>query len=258
MPASALETNRDAAAVLEAISKQLEAAERVRILAYGAADRIDWHVVSWRGEPLIRRVEVAHALDISAAEPAARVSAIQEAVLVLDPTADLPQARKEGDVVGQALRGWKLTRLTAGLATRDAVLSALSAGGLLHYAGHAEVGGPSGMSSALLVADGARIELGDLLAAPRLPAVVVLSACEAATSVEASMMGLAQAFLISGTRAAVAATRPVPDQSARAFMTAFYGNLQGIDAASMAKAYRQAAVSRLADTGSQSFRLVVQ
>ena len=72
------------------------------------------------------------------------------------------------------------------------------------------------------------------------------------------MMGLAQAFLISGTRAAIAATRPVPDESARAFMSAFYANLKGIDAASMAKAYRQAAVSRLADTGSQSFRLVLQ
>jgi hypothetical protein len=41
-------------------------------------------------------------------------------------------------------------------------------------------------------------------------------------------------------------------------MSAFYANLQGIDAASMAKAYRQAAVSRLTDTGSQSFRLVLQ
>jgi len=55
-----------------------------------------------------------------------------------------------------------------------------------------------------------------------------------------------------------AATRVVPDQSARAFMSAFYANLHGIDAASMASAYRQAAVSRLADTGSQSFRLVLQ
>ena len=160
--------------------------------------------------------------------------------------------------MGRALQGWRLTRLTAGEATRDAVLSTLSAAQLLHYAGHTEIGGPSGMSSALLVAGGARIELGDLLAAPRLPSVVVLSSCEAATSAQASMMGLAQAFLISGTRAAVAATRPVPDESARAFMSAFYANLKGIDAASMAKAYRQAAVSRLADPGSQSFRLVLQ
>jgi tetratricopeptide (TPR) repeat protein len=258
VPARALASNREAGAVLDAVSQDLERAERVRILAYGDADRVDWHVVSWRGEPLIRKLEVAYALDVSAPEQAATAPAAPQALLVLDPTADLPQARIEGDVVGHALQGWKLTRLTAAGATRDAVLSALSAAGLLHYAGHTEIGGPSGMSSALLVAGGARIELGDLLAAPRLPSVVVLSACEAAASAQASMMGLAQAFLISGTHAAVAATRPVPDQSARAFMSAFYENLKGIDAASMARAYRQAAVSRLDDTGSQSFRLVLQ
>jgi tetratricopeptide (TPR) repeat protein len=258
IPARALASNVDAAGVLEAVSRDLEGATRVRILAYGEADRVDWHVVSFRDEPLIRRFDVAYGLDVSAVEQTVPAPSAQEALLVLDPTADLPQARIEGDVVERALQGWRLTRLIAGQATRDAVLSTLSAAQLLHYAGHTEIGGPSGMSSALLVAGGARIELGDLLAAPRLPSVVVLSSCEAATSAQASMMGLAQAFLISGTRAAVAATRPVPDESARAFMSAFYANLKGIDAASMAKAYRQAAVSRLADTGSQSFRLVLQ
>src|SRR6185436_17129902 len=107
VPAGALETNRDAAAVLEAVSADLAAAERVRILAYREADRIDWHVVSWRGEPLIRRVEIAYGLDVSAAEHAAPAPAARDAVLVLDPTADLPQARIEGDVVGQALHDWK-------------------------------------------------------------------------------------------------------------------------------------------------------
>jgi CHAT domain-containing protein len=89
----------------------------------------------------------------------------------------------------------------------------------------------------------------------------VLSACEAASSGKASMMGLAQAFVISGARAAVAATRPVPDHSARAFMTSFYANLRGIDAPSLAAAYRRAAVSRIdaaTELESQTFRLVIQ
>ena len=68
VPARALASNVEAAGVLEAVSRDLEAATRVRILAYGDADRVDWHVVSWRGEPLIRRFEVAYALDVSAVE----------------------------------------------------------------------------------------------------------------------------------------------------------------------------------------------
>ena len=64
------------------------------------------------------------------------------------------------------------------------------------------------------------MELGDLLAAPAVPELVVLSACEAAGAAAGtpSVMGLAQAFVAAGAGAAIAPTRAVGDADARRFV----------------------------------------
>jgi hypothetical protein len=131
-------------------------------------------------------------------------------------------------VVGalQGLKEWKVTHLDRSTATRASMLAALPQARLLHYAGHAQLSGPQDLSSALLLNGGARVELGDLLAAPSLPDLVFLSACEAAgtgtTESQPSLMGLAQAFIAAGSRVAIAPTRPIRDEDARIFVAAFY------------------------------------
>jgi CHAT domain-containing protein len=129
---------------------------------------------------------------------------------------------------------------------------------LFHYAGHATGPAAGAAFSALLLGDGARIDLGDLLAMPRVPEVVVLSACEAgadaftAGGAAGSTVGLAHAFIASGARAVVAPTRAVGDSDARAFVSRLYAALGGrLD--TLPAAFRQAAKG-----GSHSFRLVVQ
>ena len=89
------------------------------------------------------------------------------------------------------------------------------------------------------------------------------------------MVGLAQAFLTSGSRAVLAPTRPVRDDAARAFVARFYVALLGGARGSPSAAFREAAVTSLGEdaaarpeaaagrTGSragssQSFRLMVQ
>jgi tetratricopeptide (TPR) repeat protein len=222
---------RTGAAVLAMIDPVLAGARRVRLFPYASADFIDWASAPWRGRPLLASVEVEYGLDIGAPDrPHAASRESQRAALVIaNPTGDLPGAGAEAEAVVAALPGWDVTRLEGSAATREATLGALPRARLLHYGGHARAVDGDGMpfSSALVLSGNARVELGDLLAAPGVPELVVLSACEAARTAAGtpSLMGLAQAFVAAGARGAIAPTRAVGDADARRFVAAFYGAL---------------------------------
>jgi tetratricopeptide (TPR) repeat protein len=261
----ALDSNLTASAILDQLSPALAIAHRVDIMPFGRSDRIDWHAVNWRGAPLVATHEVVYRLDLPDASDQTRPGETSTAALVVaNPTGDLRAAEAEGGRVAQALMGWRVTRLESGQATRDALLNALPKAGLFHFAGHADLAGPIGASSALILAGGARVQLGDLLALPRLPRVVILSACKAAASVGAvtdapstSVMGLAQTFLAAGSRAVVAPIRDVDDAEAQAFMTNLYETLTSQGLGRLTKAFQNAAVGAVGKS-SQSFRLVIQ
>lgn len=217
---------RTGAAVLAMIDPVLAGARRVRLFPYASADRIDWASAPWRGRPLLASVEVEYGLDIGAPgrpHPGA-AEARRAALVIANPTGDLPGASAEAEAVVAALPGWDVTRLEGAAATREATLGALPRARLLHYGGHARVGDDEAFSSALVLSRNTRVELGDLLAAPAVPELVVLSACEAAGTAAGtpSLMGLAQAFVAAGARAAIAPTRPVGDADARRFVASFY------------------------------------
>ncbi len=278
IPDTALTSPGEASSLLGLFDTQLGSARRVRLFPYGAADHMDWHAVAWRGRPLLASVEVEYALDVGTrtTRPSAK-GAPRTALVVSNPTGDLVAATPEAELVARALAGWHVTRLDGPTATREATLAALPGANLFHYAGHAEVAGAQGLSSALLLKGNARVELGDLLAVVSVPDVVVLSACEAAGTAarQPSLMGLAQAFVAAGSQAGIAPTRPVGDEAARAFVAAFYGAYVGADpgsklspSPSVRSAFRRAVldVSKAEEavarkdkdkTGWQSFRLLV-
>jgi hypothetical protein len=262
----ALDSSVTASAILEELSPELAIAPRVLILAFGRADRIDWHAVGWRGAPLVATHEVKFGLDLPGTPEEGRTSAIATSALVVaNPTGDLRTAAAEGDWVTRSLgSGWRVTQLDGLAATRDALLRSLPEVGLFHYAGHVEMAGPSGSSSALILAGGQRVLFGDLLALQRLPSVVVLSACGAAATgpsnagvAPTSMMGLAQAFLAAGARAVIAPTREVADVEAQAFMASLYRALTSRGLATLTDAFRRSAIEAVGKS-SQSFRLVVR
>jgi cellulose synthase operon protein C len=271
----ALASSAGAAKVLALFGPQLLTARRVRLFPYGASDRIDWHAVPWNGRPLIASMEVEYGLDIPVRPPQSPPPGTPPTALVVaNPTGDLPAAVPEADTVARMLSGWRITRLEGPNATRVAVLAALSHARLFHYAGHAEIAGPQGLSSALLLTGNARVELGDLLAAPSVPDLVILSACEAAgTAVgDPSLMGLAQAFVAAGSQVVIAPTRPVGDMAARTFVSAFYAAFvsakDGPVAESVRAAFRCAVLAgsevqgtpdsgRKDPSGWESFRMLV-
>jgi CHAT domain-containing protein len=228
-----------AAQALAPLGPALARARRVRLLPYGAADRVSWQAVPWNGRPLLASVELEYGLDVGwggtneadkknvgVALDAASDSR-PAALVISNPTGDLPAAALEVQAVVRALASWNVVRLDGPAATREATLAALPKARLMHYAGHAQPGAAGPLSSALVLSGEGRVELGDLLAAPAVPEVVILSACEAAGAErrQPSLMGLAQAFVAAGAMAALAPTQPVRDAEARAFISAFYSAL---------------------------------
>lgn len=223
-----------AAQALAPLGSQLSRARRLRLFPYGAADRVSWQAVRWNGRPLLASLEVEYGLDVGERSDRSGTPAPSgsTALVISNPTGDLPAATLEARAVAQALAGWNVVRLDGQAATREATLAALPKARLIHYAGHTRPGATGPLSSALVLSGEGRVELGDLLAVPAVPELVVLSACEAAGGEgrQPSLMGLAQAFVAAGAAAALAPTQPVGDADAGAFTTAFYealGNGQG-------------------------------
>ena len=207
-------------------------AQRVELLPYGPLRRADLHALP----PFADAKPVVFAVDLPAAIPAVPTGV---AVVIADPTGDLVHARRGADAVRRAFEsaGFGEVRTLIG---RDAdaasVRRALSSAARLHYEGHAAFEGRGGWESALRLADGGRVTVGDVLALPSVPAHVLLSGCETARTTDdapVETLGLAQAFVVRGAQAVVATIRPVDDALAAEVTRALYRH--GYAAASAAE-----------------------
>lgn len=165
--------------------------------------------------PPSESVPLAYALDV------ARSPAVQGPALVVgDPRGDLPEARNEAREVAELLRarGLEVVHLEGDAATRDAVLDAIQHASLFHYAGHAD---RDESWSGLRLAQQARLTAGDIVGLSRVPALVVVLGCEAAGD-SWSRLGIAEAFVLAGSEAAIAPTYEVPDAQAHAGASQLY------------------------------------
>ncbi len=210
--------------LLEPFAASIRAATRVRVLAYGALRAIDFHALPHDGAPLVAHAPVAYGLDVPGDGGADNG---QGGVVIADPTDDLPSTRAEAETVRDALANTPNAAVvfSGPEATLPRATSALATATLFHYAGHGVFGGRDGWESALPLAAGATLSVGDILALARVPPLVVLSGCETARTDRASRaegLGLAQAFLASGTHAVIAATRVVDDAATAKLMHAMY------------------------------------
>ena len=206
----------------------IERSQRLRILPSGVLEGVDFHALPFAGDVLVAGRPVVYGLDLPVPSSPSRAPG-RRALLVADPRGDLPGARAEARAVRQALESraqpWTLTELRAAAASAGTLRGRLAAADLLHYAGHGSFSGFGGWESSLLLADETRLTLGDLLALERVPAWVVLSACDGGrSSAEASVegLGLAHAFLLAGSRAVVASTRPADDRTTPGLFAELY------------------------------------
>jgi cellulose synthase operon protein C len=257
------DTQALARSLIEPFKSVLAQARRVRVLPYGPLRSVDFHDLPLNGQPLLASLPVVYSLDLEAS-PSPTLPGRPVALLVTDPEGNLPAARKESDeiakLIGTWSPGWSSKRLDGTAANAESVRKALSGADLFQFAGHGELAGFAGWDSALLLADGSRLTPGDLLALRRVPAWVVLSTCEGGRSSEVAPgegIGLAQAFLLAGSRAVVASIRPVHDTIARDFMIELYKYWKpGLD---LAQPFRQAQLAlrqRHPEADWKSFRLL--
>jgi CHAT domain-containing protein len=203
-------------------------AERIRVLASGQLQSVDFHELPFDRDILLASVPVVYGLDLPVSASPARAQE-RRALLVADPHDDLPGAvdevRQVGKILKSASRPWITEELKGAEASAAAVQSRLVAADLLHYAGHGTFSGFGGWESSLLLAEETKLTLGDLLALKRVPAWVVLSSCDTGRSsneTPVSGLGLAHAFLLAGSREAVASTRLADDREVPAFFADLY------------------------------------
>jgi CHAT domain-containing protein len=207
-----------ASALLAPAHDAIARAERVLFAIGGGLECVDLHAVDHQGRPLALAKIVAYATDVRAPPPLD--ASIATALIVGDPLGDLPRAREEAESLAAALRteGIAPTLLVGRSADASSVIESLASGPTyFHYAGHGRGSALDGARSALSLAVGTGVDAVDVLALPRAPARVVLSACEAARRAEAGTvvgLGLADAIVRAGAHAVLAPTRNVSDELA--------------------------------------------
>jgi CHAT domain-containing protein len=212
--------------LLQPFRAQIEQAQQIRVLPYGVLRNVDFHALPFDGDVLLAVAPVVYGLDLPALPPSATPS--QRALVVADPRGNLPAARREAELVEQALqdgRRFSAQTIVGADARAGELRRRLGEVDLFHYAGHAVFGGADGWESVLPLAQSSELTLSDILALARVPRWVVLSGCETARSGEAApaeSLGLAQAFLAAGSSAVLAAVRPVADRTAAQLMAAYY------------------------------------
>ena len=249
------------------IESAIESAGRIRVLPYAQVRPIDIHALPWDDGLLIEHVPVVYGVGLHAVEaswdssPAPAEEPSDRVLVVTDPIGDLPGARTAGEIVRAAVTGiGRPVDLLSqpprvGLPPREGVppatmtnvLAFLPRSYLLHYAGHGEAGGADGWQSSLLLADGARLYVGDILALPSVPRWIVLSGCETGRTGPESpgeTLGVAQAFLLRGTEAVLGTTRVIADNDR--FARALYRDIGDLETVDWARRLQAAAVD-LAD-----------
>jgi tetratricopeptide (TPR) repeat protein len=222
-----------AARLLSPFAAEIAAARRVRVLPYGPLRAVDFHALPFNRDALLAFRPVVYGLDLAPAVTPR--SGPRRALLVADPNSDLSSARAEVAAVRRSLEAdseaWDVEILEGPEAHGERVRRALPRANLFHYAGHAAFAGRGGWESALPLARDTRLTVGDILALERVPEWVVLSGCETArSSLETPLesIGLAHAYLASGSQRVIAAVRPVTDRAAAALVAALYREGGGV------------------------------
>jgi hypothetical protein len=216
-------------ALLAPFERELDRAERVRVLSYGPVREINFHVLPWRGARLAATLPVAYGVDRPSRTSTSSMG--KGALIVADPRGDLSGSWREAEQIAAPLRLYfgRINILRGREAAAGATRAALAESLFFHFAGHGELSGETGWEHALLLAGEARLTVGDVLTLPRVPRWVVLSACRSASSPARSRIetaGLAQAFVAVGSEGVLAAVDVVDDEAQARIISAIYQHLR--------------------------------
>lgn len=236
-------------ALYEPFADAIVGAREIRILAADTLGDRDLHGLPFRGRPLFAHAPVVYALDLDdtvlgdlLAMPRPFTRGV---VVAADPGGEarrLPAVSREAVDVEQSWHelGLSTRRLHGDRSTRPALLEAVAAADILHFAGHnltppEAAGSDLTWDRELLLEQDSSLAVEDVLLAPAagVPRIVVLSACETGKAdprAASGGVGIGQAFLTRGADLVVATSRLVDDGSAARVSGAFYAEAPDIAA----------------------------
>ncbi len=162
----------------------------------------------------------------------------QRALVIGNPTEDLPGAEEEARAVADLLQngGWEVKTMFRAAATSEELSLLVNSieYGLIHFAGHGYFDKVRPQNSGLVFADG-KLFANEFERWQKTPAFLFLSACESGQVVAEptlrgeQMEGIAASALLGWVDAYLGPIWPIGDSVAREFALAFYRHLLGDD-----------------------------
>ncbi len=236
---------RLAAALLRPIAPFIAGTRRLLVVPDGPLHLLPFDMLPLSaGELVLDRYAVSLLPSASFVAPHGSAFALARAAPILFVSGDVPGGAEELRAVRQAWPNEPLTTIEAKRATATALRLMLPGFGLVHFATHAAVNARDPLSSELVLHGSAEsagtpddeLQIADIEKTRSRAQLVVLSACATEDGQlyrGSGPVGLARAFLVSGSRAVVATQWPV-GASASAFMRVFYTRLGAGDSPEVA------------------------
>jgi CHAT domain-containing protein len=144
------------------------------------------------------------------------------ALVVGNPVGDLPFAEVEAREVARVLDTQPMLGESA---TRDAVLAAIGGVDIVHIASHASFDTYDSFKSSVVLANGSKIDVDDLLATNLRARMVVLSGCQTGLQSVAGgeeLHGLVRALQYAGAESVVVSLWNISDETCGKLMASFY------------------------------------
>jgi tetratricopeptide (TPR) repeat protein len=256
-----------AAELLGRVLPEIEQSSRLKLLPWGD---LDLHGILVGGRPLVAFRPIAYGLDAgfpapdAPPQPAAGGPAGPGKVLLVGDTLSLRRPKSELEMAGRILaaRGFEVgDPLLGENAKAPQVRQEIENADYFHFAGHS-IFDPKAGSQSRLSLHGGELKASDVFTLSRVPRLVLLSSCsggQASRAAGVEGLGLAQAFVLAGSRQVLATTREVDDREAADLIDALYRHLgTGGGEMDLAAALQRAQVERSqAKVGSdwQAFRV---
>ena len=248
--------------LIEPELKQLRRAKKIHLSPGSELAKIDFHALQIHGNSLTSIAPILYDLSIPV-RPRTRNNE-SSIFLVVDPSGNLPEARREGQQIQTTLstHGFNVETLSGSAAVTSAIIEKMQDHQIFHYAGHGEFDESNPTFSSLLLGKDTQLTVSDILALTNAPETVILSACETAmVNVDSShdSIGIAQAFLTAGTTYVVASTRKVDDTLSRFLMKEFYESFsQSKNVESAFQFAQRQAATKLPDSDWATYRLITR
>ncbi len=231
--------------------------QQLVVTTEGPLRRLPWVALPTSDGPLLDRTTCRHRqslLPVQTSDSGSRTglenatttsaTTLRHALVVADPTRDLPLSAAEGVRVAQlvAQRFQNTTLLQHDEATRAALERALAIADLFHFAGHGVTDPLNPYLSHLRLAHGERLSLMDIQALALHHPLVFLNACGAGEVADegGGVLGLADGFAAAGARTVVAGRWDVPDEVGSRVAIGFYQALTEPGVSDVAEALARA------------------